>query len=177
MAAKNTSCGTEVPSIETEREVALLEARKRISNCSGKDFKPSLLTANSSDSESQIASKTQKTPTFTGRRSSLASRSGSKLSRPFKSPLQSRELCAPDEEKASLLDQIQTLEEKLEVLNKEVEELSKEYCEGELQEHIDKLHEYNEIKDVGQLIIGKLAEIDGTTTKAMYQEFGLDLDD
>lgn len=70
--------------------------------------------------------------------------------------LQSRELHAPDEEKASLLDQIQTLEEKLEVLNKEVEELSKEYCEEELQEHIDKLHEYNEIKDVGQLIIGKL---------------------
>lgn len=156
MAAK-TSCGTEIPSIETEREVAQLEARKRISNCSGEDFKPSLLTANSSDSESQIASKTQKTPTFPGRRSSLASaRSGSKLSRPFKSPLQSRELHAPDEEKASLLDQIQTLEEKLEVLNKEVEELSKEYCEEELQEHIDKLHEYNEIKDVGQLIIGKL---------------------
>jgi len=30
------------------------------------------------------------------------------------------------------------------------------YCEEELQEHIDKLHEYNEIKDVGQLLIGKL---------------------
>lgn len=34
--------------------------------------------------------------------------------------------------------------------------LIQRYCEEELQEHIDKLHEYNEIKDVGQLIIGKL---------------------
>ena len=30
------------------------------------------------------------------------------------------------------------------------------YSEEELQAHIDKLHEYNEIKDVGQLLIGKL---------------------
>ena len=30
------------------------------------------------------------------------------------------------------------------------------YSEEELQQHIQKLHEYNEIKDVGQLLIGKL---------------------
>lgn len=51
------------------------------------------------------------------------------------------------------------------------------YSEEELQQHIQKLHEYNEIKDVGQLLIGKLAELNGTTTRAMYQEFGLDLED
>ena len=32
------------------------------------------------------------------------------------------------------------------------------YHEEELQEHIDKLHEYNEIKDIGQLLIGKLGQ-------------------
>ena len=32
------------------------------------------------------------------------------------------------------------------------------YSEEELQLHIEKLHEYNEIKDVGQLLIGKLGK-------------------
>jgi hypothetical protein len=31
--------------------------------------------------------------------------------------------------------------------------------EAELQIHIDKLHEYNEIKDVGQLVLGRLGEL------------------
>ena len=33
------------------------------------------------------------------------------------------------------------------------------YSEEELQQHIQKLHEYNEIKDVGQLLIGKLGNL------------------
>lgn len=32
------------------------------------------------------------------------------------------------------------------------------YDVSELQEHIDKLHEYNEIKDVTQMVIGRLGE-------------------
>ena len=33
------------------------------------------------------------------------------------------------------------------------------YSEEELQQHIQKLHEYNEIKDIGQLLIGKLGNL------------------
>ena len=32
------------------------------------------------------------------------------------------------------------------------------YDVSELQEHINKLHEYNEIKDVAQMVIGRLGE-------------------
>ena len=31
--------------------------------------------------------------------------------------------------------------------------------EEELKVHIDKLHEYNEIKDVAQMVLGRLGEI------------------
>ena len=30
------------------------------------------------------------------------------------------------------------------------------YKEEELQEHIDKMHEYNELKDIGQEVLGRL---------------------
>ncbi|KAL9988710.1 hypothetical protein ACROYT_G003186 [Oculina patagonica] len=126
--------------------------------------------------ETQNTPKQLTTP-GTFRKRPLVSRSNSKLRQPFKSPLQSRQQSTVVEDKSSLLEEIESLEAKLEILNKDIAELSKEYSEEELQLHIQKLHEYNEIKDVGQLLIGKLAEIDGTTTRAMYQEFGLDLDD
>ncbi|TPX70033.1 hypothetical protein SpCBS45565_g02066 [Spizellomyces sp. 'palustris'] len=46
-----------------------------------------------------------------------------------------------------------------------------------LNSHIKLLHDYNEIKDVGQMLLGKCAEQNGTTTRSMYGEFGLDPDD
>ncbi|CAG8716707.1 9796_t:CDS:2, partial [Dentiscutata heterogama] len=46
-----------------------------------------------------------------------------------------------------------------------------------LDEHYHLLHEYNAIKDIGQMLFGKCAELDGTTTKEIYERFGLELDD
>ncbi|KAF9328796.1 swi5-like zinc finger protein [Podila minutissima] len=43
-----------------------------------------------------------------------------------------------------------------------------------INQHIEKLHEYNEIKDVGQVILGKCAELEGTTIRQQYENFGLD---
>ncbi|KAG0204050.1 swi5-like zinc finger protein [Mortierella sp. GBA30] len=45
-----------------------------------------------------------------------------------------------------------------------------------IDRHIKELHRYNEIKDVGQIILGKCAEIEGTTIKEQYGQYGLDLD-
>ncbi|KAG0316395.1 swi5-like zinc finger protein [Linnemannia gamsii] len=46
-----------------------------------------------------------------------------------------------------------------------------------ISRRIHQLHEYNEIKDVGQVILGKCAELEGTTIKKQYENFGLDMDD
>jgi hypothetical protein len=48
------------------------------------------------------------------------------------------------------------LKEKIAKIDREIDELGIEYPEDELQIHIDKLHEYNEIKDTGQLLLGKI---------------------
>lgn len=77
-----------------------------------------------------------------------------------------------------LADEIQRLRVKLDEVEGEIKVLAVDhYCEDELQVHINKLHEYNEIKDIGQLLLGKIAEVEGTTTATLYDKFGLGLDD
>jgi len=39
------------------------------------------------------------------------------------------------------------------------------------------LHRYNELKDAGQILLGKLAELESTTTKDEYQKYDLNLED
>ncbi|XP_049629772.1 DNA repair protein SWI5 homolog, partial [Suncus etruscus] len=79
---------------------------------------------------------------------------------------------------ASLHLDIEKLMERKEELDQEIAQLQSDgYCEDELAQHISQLHEYNDIKDVGQMLLGKLAMIRGVTTKELYPEFDLDLND
>ncbi len=73
---------------------------------------------------------------------------------------------------------IQGLELELEEIEKEISERSISYSvgAGKLQTHIDMLHEYNEMKDAGQILLGKLAEVEATTTAQLYSRYGLNLD-
>ena len=54
--------------------------------------------------------------------------------------------------------------------------LSRELHER-MQHHIHQLHTYNELKDTAQMLMGKLASMEGTTTKKLYMRFDLNLDD
>ena len=72
---------------------------------------------------------------------------------------------------------IDELEAELFKLNKDISLLSEAHSEEDLELHIKALHEYNEIKDVGQLLLGKLAESLGMTTVDMYDRFSLNVDD
>lgn len=76
-----------------------------------------------------------------------------------------------------LAREVETLKTQLKKIDGNIEELTAcGCCEDELKLHIDALHEYNEIKDVGQMLLGKIAELEGTTTTDLYERFGLDLD-
>lgn len=104
---------------------------------------------------------------------------------PSTTPLSSRKRSLPGFKRTNrgvggverLSSNITKLKERLEEFEKEIEGFVEDYCEEELQVHIDKLHEYNEVKDMGQLLLGKLAEVEGTTTAALYERFGLKLED
>ncbi|XP_064483164.1 DNA repair protein SWI5 homolog [Ornithodoros turicata] len=51
------------------------------------------------------------------------------------------------------------------------------YTVEELDWHVEKLHEYNEVKDAAQLVLGQLAILKGTTVREMHKDFNLPLDD
>uniref|UniRef100_A0A8C3RDD1 DNA repair protein SWI5 homolog n=1 Tax=Cyanoderma ruficeps TaxID=181631 RepID=A0A8C3RDD1_9PASS len=74
--------------------------------------------------------------------------------------------------------EIEELKQKDLALDQEIAQLLSEgYSLEELDKHISLLHEYNEIKDAGQMLLGKLAVIRGVTTKQLYPEYDLELSD
>ncbi|XP_028612984.1 DNA repair protein SWI5 homolog [Arvicanthis niloticus] len=78
----------------------------------------------------------------------------------------------------TLSSDIQKLKEKQDMLDKEISQLTAEgYRVIELEQHISLLHEYNDIKDVSQMLLGKLAVTRGVTTKELYPDFDLNLND
>ncbi|KAJ1979369.1 swi5-like zinc finger protein [Dimargaris verticillata] len=58
-----------------------------------------------------------------------------------------------------------------------VADISGTSAESDIDTYITQLHTYNEIKDFAQAILGKCAEIEGTTAKAMHEKFGADFED
>ncbi|XP_030741024.1 DNA repair protein SWI5 homolog [Echinops telfairi] len=97
----------------------------------------------------------------------------------FRSPRPSPKSSQADgaSEELQQLD-IQKLKEKRDMLDQEISQFRAEgYNVDELQDHISQLHEYNDIKDVGQMLLGKLAVIRGVAIKELYPEFDLDVND
>ena len=79
--------------------------------------------------------------------------------------------------KDDLAGDVSKMKARLEQVEAEIADLASCGCrEEDLQQHIDALHRYNEMKDAGQLLLGKMAELEGTTTTALYHRFGLQLD-
>ncbi|KAM4876483.1 DNA repair protein SWI5 homolog [Thomomys bottae] len=123
------------------------------------------------------------TPPTRGPRTPGLSRTDPGLNRsrrgPFRSPRPSPKSGQADGTSEEFLNlDIQKLKDKKDMLDKEIYQLISEgYSVDELDDHISQLHEYNDIKDVGQMLLGKLAMIRGVTTKELYPEFDLDMSD
>ncbi|KAL9643057.1 hypothetical protein ABK040_003858 [Willaertia magna] len=76
-------------------------------------------------------------------------------------------------------EELKNLKEKLSELEEEHKQLNDEFEKKQTlaNEHIKKLHEYNEMKDIGQMLLGQLAHLDNTTVAKLYEKFGLELED
>lgn len=91
----------------------------------------------------------------------------------FKSPLQ-----VSESSQISPAEEVAELQRRSAQLDTEIAQLEAEgYKVEELDHHIDMLHEYNDLKDIGQTLLGRIAALRGTTTQALYKQFGLELDD
>ncbi|KAI8741876.1 DNA repair protein SWI5 [Biomphalaria glabrata] len=102
----------------------------------------------------------------------------SPVTKQFKSPLNRSSDTPSTCTESQLQEQIETLRKTLAKTESEIEQLTAlGYKEKELQEHIDKLHEYNEIKDVGQMLMGRIAEAEGLQTKDLYERYELNFND
>ncbi|XP_047909452.2 DNA repair protein SWI5 homolog, partial [Anser cygnoides] len=97
----------------------------------------------------------------------------------FKSPVPAPASCRPPGATGEALRrEIEELRQKELALDQEIAQLLSEgYSLEELEKHIALLHEYNDIKDAGQMLLGKLAVIRGVTTKQLYPEYDLELSD
>ncbi|KZT62009.1 Swi5-domain-containing protein [Calocera cornea HHB12733] len=71
--------------------------------------------------------------------------------------------------------------EEEDALRKEIAELEKELNGKDpneaVKEHIRILHEYNELKDATQLMIGRLANMKDITIRQTHEDYGLTSDD
>jgi phosphoribosylformylglycinamidine (FGAM) synthase PurS component len=68
-----------------------------------------------------------------------------------------------------------------EILTEEINKLKIELkdvdCGKVTKLNMDRLHKYNDVKDIAQMLFGILATTKETTTKEIYKEFNISLDD
>ncbi|RKP19031.1 Swi5-domain-containing protein [Rozella allomycis CSF55] len=74
-----------------------------------------------------------------------------------------------------------SLQMKIDSLQQEVDEKMDELeiidIENEYKDYLNLVHTYNDLKDAGQKIIGILAVNKGVTSRELYKDFDLNIDD
>ena len=80
-------------------------------------------------------------------------------------------------EKSCIEDEILVLREEYVKLKEKLKILSSECSEIEMEDFLGRLHDYNDIKDATQILLGKLADFDEKPVSALYSRFGLNTTD
>lgn len=95
--------------------------------------------------------------------------------RKFKTPFRSPTLTQTTQlQSISSEEHLNQLREKEAMLDTEIEALKNEgFKVEELQGHIAALHCYNETKDAAQMVLGKLAEMEGITCAEVHKQYDL----
>ncbi|KAI5620090.1 DNA repair protein SWI5-like, partial [Silurus asotus] len=98
-----------------------------------------------------------------------------KVNSGFKSPVQVSSTLG---NRTCIKEEIRELQNTLLQLESEITLLESEgVCVHELELHINLLHEYNDMKDISQTLLGRLAGLRSVTTRDLYAQFGMELDD
>lgn len=82
------------------------------------------------------------------------------------------------DERKKCIEAIIQLRDKLEAATQALEALEADRdsmpTDEELKEHRERLHRYNRNKDIGQEIIGRIADIEHIKVKDVYEKYGID---
>ena len=77
-----------------------------------------------------------------------------------------------DKETANYLN----LQEQIDSVDKKLDEY-KEISQSDVDDYMNLIHEYNEIKDLGQSLVGRYARLQGKSTSEIYDEHFSELKD
>ena len=95
---------------------------------------------------------------------------------PFKSPVMKKRKSENRSEEEN--KKYEDLLKKEKELDEKIEEFKNRGIRvNELDEMIDLLHRYNDVKDVATAVLGILADRKQCTIRQMYEEFDMDIDD
>ena len=100
-----------------------------------------------------------------------------KASSSFKSPLINRKVSNTCVNEKEIEEKVNTLEMQLKNIESEIENLVNENIKiAELDSIMKKMHDYNDIKDIAQILMGKIADIKYITIKEVHKKYDADLD-
>ena len=99
-----------------------------------------------------------------------------KASSSFKSPILNRKVSNTNENENEILEKINCLEIKIKNAETEIKNLQMNYTIDDIDSIIKKLHTFNEIKDIAQILMGKIADIKLMTIKEVHIQFNAQIE-
>ena len=96
------------------------------------------------------------------------------VSKSFKSPFKNQEASSSPVVESDLVQEVEILRRKEAHLDDEILNLTTSgVTETDAETVINLLHKFNDVKDATQIVLGRLATIEGRTVQQLHEQFGL----